>query len=70
MPQVTITIDIADEPLEGYQQGKLNSIFGDSGGEIAGRIVRANTEKFDSHRVKPVGVLAATIVQAVQAAEA
>ena len=70
MAQLQITVEIADEPVGGYQLEKLRTIFGESAGTVLGRIVSANAATYPRFEVDAVKVLTATIAAAVTAAEA
>ena len=69
MASLTLTIQIADEPLTGYQHAKLAKDFGEDDASILGRIAKANQD-VAGHRAEPVAVVVKAIAAAVRSAEA
>ena len=68
MSVLTLEIEIADEPLEGFQLQKLTRLVGQEVAPIAGRIVGANRERFPPNW-SPDKVLLRAVCEAVHAAE-
>ena len=69
MASLTITIQIADEPLTGHQLNKLAKDFGEDDASILGRIAGANSDAA-GHRAEPSVVVLKALCESVRAAEA
>jgi len=69
MPQLQITIDIADEPSEGYDRRKLDRIDGSDTGAILSRIGIANRQAFPRFKIDDPRTILLAVASAVAVAE-